>query len=83
MIRWKTPALSLIVYKNVAFETRLQVFKVVESKLYFINGFTRTAFMDVEDTRAYNYLLTIFVIGLIRTPRDSFTSHIYIDSAAE
>ena len=49
--------------------------------MVFINGFTRAAFMDL-DTRD-NDLLTIFVIGFIRTSRQSFTSYVGIGSTAQ
>jgi len=48
-----------------------------------INGFTRAAFMDLGKTHRDNDLLTIFVIGLIRTSRQSFKSHIGIGSTAQ
>jgi len=50
---------------------------------FFINGFTRAVFMDLWKTLSDNDLLTIFVIGLIRTSRQSFTSHVGIGSTAQ
>jgi len=49
----------------------------------FINGFTRAAFTDLGKTPRDNDVLTIFVIGLIRTYRQSFTSHVSIGSNAQ
>ena len=43
---------------------------------FFINGLTRAAFMDLGRTPRYNDLLTIFVFGLIRTSRESFTNKV-------
>jgi len=48
----------------------------------FINGFTRAAFMNLGKTPRDNDLLTILVIGLIRTSRQSFTGHLGIGSTA-
>ena len=51
--------------------------------MFCINGFTRAAFMDLGKTPSDNDLLIIFVIGLIRTSRQSFTSHVGIGSTAQ
>ena len=40
------------------------------------------AFMDLGKTPRYNDLLTMFVIGLSRTSRHSFTTHLVIESTA-
>ena len=39
--------------------------------------------MDLGKTPIDNDLLTIFVIGFIRTSRQSFTSHVGIESTAQ
>ena len=51
--------------------------------MFFINGFTRAAFMDLGKTPRDNDLLTIFVIGFIRTSRQFFTSYVGIGSTAQ
>ena len=51
--------------------------------MFFINGFTRAAFIDLRETPRDNYLFTTFVIGLIRTSIQSFTSHVGIGSTAQ
>ena len=51
--------------------------------MFFINGFTRAAFMVLGKPPKDNDLLTVFVIGLIRTSRQSFTSHVGIGSTAQ
>jgi len=50
---------------------------------FFINGFTRAVFIDLGKTPRDNDVLTIFLIGLIKTSRQSFTSHIGIGSTAQ
>jgi len=50
---------------------------------FFINGFTRAVFIDLGKTPRDNEVLTIFVIGPIRTSRKSFTSHVAIGSTAQ
>jgi hypothetical protein len=63
--------------KHVRFET-------LQSRVcFFINGFTRAAFMDLGKTPRGNDLLTIFVIEFIRTSRQSFTSHVGIGLTAQ
>ena len=60
------------------------MFRILQSIVcFFINGFTTAAFMDLGKTPRDNYLLTIFVIGFIRTSRQSFTSHVGIGSTAQ
>jgi len=48
----------------------------------FINGFTRAALMDRGQIPKDNNVLNIFVIGLIRTPRQYCTSNAGIGSTA-
>ena len=60
------------------------MFRVLESIVWIcINGFTRAAFMDLGKIPRDNDLLIIFVIGLIRTSRQYFTSHVSIRSTAQ
>ena len=51
--------------------------------MFFINGFTKAAFMDLGKTPRDNDLLIIFVIELISQSRQSFTSHVGIDVPAQ
>ena len=55
----------------------------LETVCFFINGFTRTAFVDLGKTPRDNELLTIFVTELIRTYTQSFTSHVGKGSTAQ
>jgi len=51
--------------------------------VFLINGFTRAAFRNLGKTPRDNNALTVFVIGLIRTSRQSFTGHVGIASIAQ
>ena len=84
MFRWKATAFSITLDKNVRFETRLLLFRILQSILWlFINGFTMAAFVDLGKTPRDNDFLTTFVIGLIKTSRQYFRSHVGIGSTAQ
>ena len=60
------------------------MFRILQSIAWFyVNGFTRAAFVNLEKTPRDNDLLTMFVIGLIIRSRQSFTSHVGIGSSAQ
>ena len=58
------------------------MFRILQAILWLccINGFTKTAYMDLEKTQADNDVLASFIIGVIRTSRQSFKSHMGIGS---
>ena len=60
------------------------MFRILQSIVwFFINGFTRAAFMDLGKIPRDNDILNIFVTGFIRTSRKSFTNHVGIGSTAQ
>jgi len=69
-------------YPTLALNTRQR--SVLSSRvLYFIFLLFQALRMDLGKTPRDNDLFTIFVIGLIRTSRQSFTSHVGIGSIAQ
>ena len=79
LLRWNALALSMTLDNNVRFETGLKCLETpVHIVFCFINGF-----IYFWKTPRDNDLLTIFVIRLIRTARQYFTSHVSIGPPAQ
>jgi len=83
LLTWKAIAFSINLDTNVRLKQVCNCLEYCKCFIFLFNGFARAAFMDLLKQPRDNDLLTIFVIELIRTSRQSFTSHVGIGSTAQ